>query len=78
MPRNFLFRNRIRKLYVTPEQNKALAEGEMGLVYLSGGYHVLPADALEEVRGIAADHVVDLDAGSDEEDEFPVPDDITW
>lgn len=76
--RHFMFRDRIRKVYVTPEQNRALSEGTMGLAYLSGGYHLLDAAALEAVRAIAADHVVDLAGGDEDEDEFPVPDDITW
>jgi len=75
--RNFMFRGRIRKLYVTAEQNRALTAGELGLVYLTGGYHVLDAEALEAVRAIDPQHVVDLGGGADgEEDEFPVPDDL--
>jgi uncharacterized protein YaiL (DUF2058 family) len=76
--RNFLYRERIRKVYVTPEQNKALAGGELGLVYLSGGYHLLAAEHVEAVRKIAADHVVDLGGDEPEEEEFPVPDDLVW
>lgn len=76
--RNFMFRGRIRKVYVTAEQNRALSGGEMGLAYLTGGYHLLDAETVEAVRAIAADHVVDLDSDSGEEEEFPVPDDITW
>jgi uncharacterized protein YaiL (DUF2058 family) len=76
--RNFLYRERIRKVYVTPEQNRALASGELGLVYLSGGYHVLAAEHVEAVRKIAADHVVDLGGDEPEEEEFPVPDDLVW
>jgi uncharacterized protein YaiL (DUF2058 family) len=77
--RHFMFRSRIRKIYVTPEQQKALGSGELGIVYLSGGYHLLPPEILDSVRRISADHVVDLSQGSDEEEEkFPVPDDLTW
>ena len=77
--RNFMYRGRIRKLYVTAEQNRALSAGELGLVYLTGGYHVLDTEPLEAVRAIDPDHVVDLDAGTgDEEEEFPVPDDLSW
>ncbi|MEE4294286.1 MAG: DUF2058 family protein [Xanthomonadales bacterium] len=77
--RNFMFRGRIRKVYVTPAQNKALAAGELGLVYVTGGYHLLTPEHTEAVRGIAPDHVVELDSGNDpEEEEFPVPDDLTW
>ncbi len=76
--RNFMFRERIRKVYVTPEQHKALGEGRLGLVYLSGGYHVLDGDHVEAVRKIAADHVVDLGGDEPEDEEFPVPDDLVW
>jgi uncharacterized protein YaiL (DUF2058 family) len=76
--RNFMYRERIRKIYVTADQNKALTRGELGLAYLSGGYHVLDRETLGQVRSIAADHVVDLEASSEDEEEFPVPDDLQW
>ena len=66
--RHFMFRGRIRKLYVTPEQNRALAAGELGLVYLTGGYHVLGPEALDAVRAVDPQHVVDL-GGADDADE---------
>lgn len=78
VPRNFMYRERIRKIYVTSEQNQALIKGELGLVYLSGGYHVLDRETLEQVRAFAADHVVDFESTSEDEEEFPVPDDINW
>ena len=67
--RHFMFRGRIRKLYVTPEQNDALTAGELGLVYLTGGYHVLDPEALAAVRAIDAEHIVDLGGGSEADDE---------
>ena len=76
--RNFMFREGIRKVYVTPELHKALGEGSLGLVYLSGGYHVLASEHVEAVRKIAADHDVDLGGDDEEEEEVPVPDDLTW
>jgi uncharacterized protein YaiL (DUF2058 family) len=76
--RNFMYRGRIRKLYVTAEQQAALAAGELGIVYLTGGYHLLAPEPLEAVRAIDAEHVVQLDTGGQDEEEFPVPDDITW
>ena len=76
--RNFLFRGRIRKLYVTPDQQAALAAGALGIVYLTGGYHLLAPEPLEAVRAIDPGHVVELDSGGSDEEEFPVPDDIAW
>ncbi len=78
IPRNFMFRGRIRKLYVTPEQQQALHTGELGIAYLSGGYHLLAPEHLEAVRKISGDHIADLHAGDDNEDDHPVPDDLVW
>lgn len=76
--RNFMFRGRIRKLYVTPGQQQALCEGRLGIVYLAGGYHLLDAEQLDAVRRIDPGHVVDLGAASGDEEQFPVPDDLLW
>jgi len=80
IPRNFLYRGRIRKVYVTPGQHQALSEGLLGIAYLTGGYHLLEAGALDQVRAISPEHVVDLTGGSpgEDEDEHPVPDDLAW
>jgi len=76
--RNFMFNGRIRKIYVTAEQQQALAGDELGIVYLAGGYHLLENDALEAVRQLSADHVVDLTTGGEGEEDHPVPDDLVW
>ena len=78
VPRHFLYKGRIRKIYVTAEQQRALADGQMGLVYLTGGYHLLAIDPLEQVREISVEHVVDLEGSGPDEDEHPVPDDLVW
>jgi uncharacterized protein YaiL (DUF2058 family) len=78
IPRNFMFRGRIRKIYVTPEQQAALTAGKLGIAYLAGTYHVLASDHLAAVRSISPEHVVERDAGCESEEEFPVPDDLQW
>lgn len=78
LARNFLFRGRIRKIYVTPDQQVALTSGELGIVYLTGGYHLLAPEHLEAVRAIDSGHLVELDTGAPDEEEFPVPDDLAW
>jgi len=79
LARNFMFRGRIRKIYVTPEQLKALNAGELGIVYLSGGYHLLARDHTDAVCALSEAHVPDLSIGSEDDDEeFPVPDDLIW
>jgi uncharacterized protein YaiL (DUF2058 family) len=84
LARNFLFKGRIRKVMVTPQQFAAINEGRLGVVYLSGGYHLLEPGAVEEVRELSAEHVPDLvDGGSGnleagDEGDHPVPDDLLW
>ena len=78
LARHFMYKGRIRKVNVTLEQFKALNEGVLGLVYLSGGYHVLPAAQVCEIRALSEDHVPDLSGGAEEEEQFPVPDDLIW
>ena len=77
--RNFLFKGRIRSVLVTREQLIEINNGSLGVVYLSGHYHLMPADKVEEIRQFAADHVPDLrGADSEGEEENPVPDDLIW
>lgn len=77
--RNFLFKGRIRSVLVTPDQLRDMNEGKLGIVYLSGNYHILPSAKVEEVRGFAPDHVPDLQGADQEgEEEHPVPDDLIW
>lgn len=79
VPRNFMFRGRIRKINVTPEQLKALNSGKLGIAYLSGGYHLLSKEHTEQVRRLSAEHVPDLGSEADlDEGDHPVPDDLTW
>ena len=76
--RNFMFRGRIRKLHVTAEQLKALNVGELGIAYLSGGYHLLAGEHVEAIRLLSGEHVADLSTETEDDGDFPVPDDIAW
>jgi len=77
--RNFIYKGRIRSVLATPEQIIEINSGKLGVVYLSGNYHLLPSDRIEEIRQFAPDHIPDL-SGADQEDEgdHPVPDDLIW
>lgn len=81
LKRSFLYKGRIRSVLVTPEQLAALNAGELGVVFLRGSYFVMLPEHVESVREISADHVPELGSGGDETDEegeFPVPDDLVW
>ena len=75
--RNFLYKGRIRSVLATSEQITAINSGTLGVVYLSGNYHLLAAEKVAEIVQFAPDHVPDL-TGSETEDEndHPVPDDL--
>lgn len=77
--RSFVYKGKIRSVLTTAVQLRQINEGNLGVVYLSGNYHLLPSDKIEEIRTFAADHIPDL-AGADNEDEkeHPVPDDLIW
>ncbi|MEE8338557.1 MAG: DUF2058 family protein [Xanthomonadales bacterium] len=77
--RHFMYRGRIRKINLTPDQLRAINAGELGIAYLSGGYHLLEPEHVEVVRKLSAEHIPDLASGATvEENEHPVPDNLTW
>lgn len=77
--RNFLYKGRIRSVLATPEQINEINSGAIGVVYLSGNYHLMPADKIEEIRQFAPDHIPDLGGAENaEEEDNPVPDDLIW
>lgn len=79
LKRNFLYKGRIRSVLVTEAQLTALNAGDLGLVFLRGSYYLMTPDKVEAARVISPDHVPDLAAKSgDEDEEFPVPDDLMW
>ncbi len=77
--RNFLYKGRIRSVLVTREQIGEINNGSLGVVYLSGNYHLMPTAKIEEIRQFAPDHIPYL-RGVENEDEKdnPVPDDLIW
>jgi len=66
--RYFLYKNRIRKVWVSPEQLVELNSGKLGVVYLAGGYHILASEQVDQVRQLSPAHVPDLLAGADDDD----------
>jgi len=79
VPRHFMYRGRIRKINLAPDQLKALNAGELGIAYLSGGYHLLAHEHVEAVRKFSAEHIPDLTQGeTEDDDEHPIPDDLIW
>ena len=77
--RSFLYKGRIRSVLATREQISEINTGSIGIVYLSGSYHLMPGDKIEEIRQFAPDHIPDLSGAEHaDEEENPVPDDLIW
>ncbi|NND43878.1 MAG: DUF2058 family protein [Xanthomonadales bacterium] len=82
LKRNFMYKGRIRSVLVTEAQLKALNAGDLGVVFLRGGYFVMAPEHVAAAKAISADHVPDLGGAEpdddDEDERFKVPDDLVW
>lgn len=85
LPRHFEFGGKIRRVYVTDAQFKAINAGELGVVQLAGRYLVVDRAVARDAAAIlpaALALLVDPDApeGGDEyaDPRYRVPDDLVW
>ena len=77
-PRNFQFADKIRRVYVTPDQLRQLNAGELGVV-MHGGRAVLVArDVALQVQAFAPEVVALLVDPSAAAADDGVPDDLMW
>ena len=81
--RHFLYGGKIKRIYVTPKQLKALNAGELGVVQLNGRYVLVPSTILAEVATLLPSAVaLQVDATSadapDADSQDNVPDDLVW
>lgn len=77
VPRHFPHGNKIRRIYVTPEQLAALNRGELAVTQLAGRYLLVTREVAIEAQAIQADSLVllcDPSAPSDDD----VPADLMW
>ncbi len=89
---NFAREDVVRRVYVTDEQRRKLAAGELALVGFRRRHHVVPAGVADEIQALrpivfvhraagAGGGAPAGDAASAEDDpyrDFPVPDDLRW
>lgn len=54
--RYFEYGRKIRRLYVTPEQNQALTDGQLGIVQMKGRFHLVSADTARAIRDAAPEY----------------------
>ena len=78
IPRHFPHVNKIRRIYVTPEQLPRLNGGELAVVQFNGRYLLVTRDIAQTAGEIDAGALVllcDAQAGSSEDD---VPSNLVW
>lgn len=81
---SFLHGNSIKRLYVTADQQRKLAKGNLAVVCQDTGYELLLPDVAERVRTRDERLVVVLNKpgndgdGDDEYSDYKVPDDLMW
>ena len=83
--RHFDYGGKIKRVYVTEAQLKALNSGELGVAQLDGRYLLLPAAVLAEAETIFPAAIAlkvdpDAPAGDDPyaDPQYQVPDDLVW
>ena len=83
--RHFPYGGKIKRIYVTAEQLRALNAGELGVVQLDGRYVLVTAAILAEAEAIFPQAVAlrvdpDAPAGDDPyaDPQYQVPDDLIW
>lgn len=78
----FTLQNKIRELLVTEPVRKQIADGELAITRLNGVTRLIPAAIAAQIRSINPQWVVfittDADDSADEDEEFPIPDDLIW
>ena len=83
--RHFPYGGKIKRIYVTAEQLKALNAGELGVVQLNGRYLLVTAEVLAQSEAVfAASVALKVDPNAPAEDDpyadpqYQVPDDLVW
>ena len=83
--RHFEYGGKIKRVYVTAEQLKALNAGELGVVQVDGRYVLVDAPTLAQAEALFAQAIalkVDPDAPAQDDPyadpQYQVPDDLVW
>lgn len=80
---NFPHGTRIKKIHVSPEQQRQLAAGELAIARTRGRYRLIPREVADKVRPMAPFLIAWIGEQSAEADdpayqEHPIPDDLMW
>ncbi len=76
---HFVRGKKIKYVYVTAEQQKALHEGTLAVAVYDGATFLVHGNVRKELEASNPDvFFADVPSDTGDEDEFPVPDDLTW
>jgi uncharacterized protein YaiL (DUF2058 family) len=80
---NFTYDNKVKKLYVSAEQQQQLILGQLAIIVLAHDSLLIPDKIAEKIEIRAPEMVVRVssDVTSDDNDpyaDYPVPDDLMW
>lgn len=83
VPFNFQNKDKIKRLYVSPELHQQISSGRLKIVNDNGVFELVPPDVAEKIRQRNPSLVIDLpeEKAADADDpyaEFQVPDDLMW
>ncbi len=83
--RHFPYGGKIKRIYVTPVQLKALNAGELGVLQMDGRYVLVCADLMAQAEAIFPPSIalrIDPDAPAQDDPyadpQYQVPDDLVW
>lgn len=83
LPYQFEHDKKVKKLYVTDEQQKQLIRGQLAIAIIDGGYRLIPDKMAEKIETRLAEMVIRIQPESVVEEDDPyadyqVPDDLMW
>ena len=80
---NFTFENKVKKIYVTTQQQKQLTLGQLAIATVDQAYLLIPDKIAEKIERRLPGMVIrtQIDAQSNDDDsyaDYPIPDDLMW
>ena len=87
VPFHFVKGSRVKRIYVTEDQQRRLSANELAVAAMKGRHYVIPIETARKVRELIPPYFIsmgeeqadiDLSDVDDEYSDFQVPDDLMW
>lgn len=82
---NFTVGDKVKRIYVTAEQQRKLVAGELAIAFLDGKRNLVPAQIGDEILKLDPERTVVRNASGNEKtaeddayQDHPIPDDLMW